>query len=77
MRLYVSNLAEQVTHEDIHRAFMPYKLSAVEINKGHKAPFAIIKVEYGERALKDMDGSVVKGCQLRVVPAVDRLTQCK
>ena len=77
MRLYVGNLALDITGEELRLAFNNYKLKEFELNQGARSSFAILKVEDGERALKDMNGAIVKGCQVQVAPAVDREKQCK
>lgn len=78
MRLYISNLAEEITDDDLRRAFNKYKIRHFERAQGsNNSTFAIVKVEDGEQAIKDMNGIVVRGCPLQIVPAVDRKKQCK
>lgn len=77
MRLYISNLAHEITEDDLREAFYKYKINYLERNQGNKTSFAIVKLEDGEGALKDMNGVYVKGCPLKIVRAVDRTKQAK
>ncbi|XP_046399520.1 hrp65 protein-like isoform X3 [Ischnura elegans] len=67
-RLYVGNLTNDVTEEEINTMFTPYgETSEVFVNKDKN--FAFIRLDYrasAEKAKRELDGSIRKGRALKV-----------
>ncbi|KAG8225554.1 hypothetical protein J437_LFUL002071 [Ladona fulva] len=67
-RLYVGNLTNDVTEEEINQMFTPYgETSEVFVNKDKN--FAFIRLDYranAEKAKRELDGTVRKGRALKV-----------
>jgi RNA recognition motif-containing protein len=72
MRLYLGNLPENFTENELCTILNKYSL--LELDKNNS--FAIVRVEQGQKAIDDLNGLVINGKELKVLPAVDRQKQC-